>query len=40
MGVQRKVGISGDREIIDRKGVQRFGSFDLRRNGLGTTKLG
>jgi hypothetical protein len=37
--VEREIGIAGNGEIIDGKGIERFGGFYLRRRGACTAKL-
>lgn len=39
MGIQSEVGVSGNGEVVDRKGVQHLGSLDLCRYGFGSANL-
>ncbi len=39
MCIEREIGISGNGEIIDGKGIERFGSFYLSRRGACTAKF-
>ena len=40
VGVQRKIGITRDREVVNRKSIQHFGSLDLCWDSFGGTDLG
>ena len=40
MSIQRKVGVSGDGEIVDGEGVEGLGGLDLRRYGARAADLG
>ena len=39
MSIQREIGIAGNREIIDGKGIERFRSFYLSRRSACTAKF-
>ena len=39
MCIEREIGIAGNGEIIDSKGIERFGSFYLSRRGASTAKF-
>ena len=40
VGVQRKIGVARDREVVHRKSIQHFGCLDLCWNSFGCTDLG